>query len=770
MLEATYNWQTAIETISTEAQKVAQQFNISELVAEILIRNGYDDEAKIQRFLNPDTTSFYDPMLINDMAKAVERIQAAIMNDQVITVYGDYDADGITSTSIVYETLASIGANVNYYIPNRFEEGYGPNEEAFQKLINAGTQLFITVDNGIAGNQAIQLAQDQGVDVVVTDHHEIPEVVPNAYALVHPRLGNEYPFGQLSGAGVAFKLVWALTEEFPTEMIELAAIGTVADVVSLTDENRAIVSGGLQALQQTLRPGITALAKRAGVDLAKINEEDIGFALAPRLNSLGRMGDANPGVNLLTTMDEDVAKELAKKTESANTDRKSLVDKVTKAAVDQVEQQTEPLPAVLVVVGNGWHQGVLGIAASRLVDRYQRPAVVLSTDNNTGIAKGSGRSIEQFDLFKGIDPVREQLVAFGGHHSAVGLTVATDQIEILKEQLQLAAKDQHVDLDAKPELTVTTKISVDKLTPDFYQSLQVLAPFGEDNPKPVFELEYRNLQAIQLIGKDKDHLKCSIAGSNRQISALDFGTGDISAQLVNKDVKTRIVGQISTNTWRGKTNLQFMISDLQQERLPFVDLRTNQLHESMFQPSGVYVFFHQHLLNQLQGHLNPESVGVMFDQIDQTTDDLNYYLVDCPDTTNDLLEVLQHSKPQQTTFYLYKKNLVSNLGMPDRQQYAKLFKFVKTHSDIQLNSQSEQLARYLNLPVTTLIFMIQVFWELGFITINDKVVNVNPNYSAQRLETAPSYQLRLQQIQTEHELLDPDTIGLVNFVKHNLAG
>ncbi|MGF7437819.1 single-stranded-DNA-specific exonuclease RecJ [Lentilactobacillus senioris] len=770
MLDATYNWQTAIETISIEAEQLAEQFNISKLVAEILIRRGYDDEEQIKRFLNPDTTSFYDPMLINDMAKAVERIQTAIMNDQVITVYGDYDADGITSTSIVYETLASIGANVNFYIPNRFDEGYGPNEEAFQKLINAGTQLFITVDNGIAGNQAIQLAQDQGVDVVVTDHHEIPEVVPNAYALVHPRLGNDYPFGQLSGAGVAFKLVWALTEEFPAEMIELAAIGTVADVVSLTDENRAIVSGGLQSLAQTPRPGIVALAKRAGVDLEKINEEDVGFALAPRLNSLGRMGDANPGVNLLTTMDEEIAKELAKKTESANTDRKSLVDKVTKAAVELVDNQAEPLPDVLVVAGSGWHQGVLGIAASRLVDRYQRPAVVLSIDDQTGLAKGSGRSIEQFDLFKGIDPVREKLVAFGGHHSAVGLTVSTDQIDMLKEQLQMAAKEQQVDLNAKPNLTVTTKIDVDDLTPNFYRNLQVLAPFGEDNPKPIFELKYRNVQSIQLIGKDKDHLKCSITGSRHQISALDFGTGDISTQLTNKSVKTRIVGQVSTNTWRGKTNLQFMISDISQERLPFVDLRTNQLHESMFQKSGVYVFFHQHLLNQLQGHLNADSVGVMFDQIDQITDDSNYYLVDCPDTSNDLLEVLQHSKPQQTTFYLYKKNLVSNLGMPDRQQYAKLFKFVKTHSNIQLDSQSEQLAKYLNLPVTTLIFMIQVFWELGFISINDKVVNVNPNYSTQRLETAPSYQLRLKQIQTEHELLEPDTLGLVDFVKQNLAG
>ncbi|WP_252893676.1 single-stranded-DNA-specific exonuclease C-terminal domain-containing protein [Lentilactobacillus senioris] len=413
-----------------------------------------------------------------------------------------------------------------------------------------------------------------------------------------------------------------------------------------------------------------------------------------------------------------------------------------------------------------------GIAASRLVDRYQRPAVVLSIDDQTGLAKGSGRSIEQFDLFKGIDPVREKLVAFGGHHSAVGLTVSTDQIDMLKEQLQMAAKEQQVDLNAKPSLTVTTKIDVDDLTPDFYRNLQVLAPFGEDNPKPIFELKYRNVQSIQLIGKDKDHLKCSITGSRHQISALDFGTGDISNQLTNKSVKTRIVGQVSTNTWRGKTNLQFMISDISQERLPFVDLRTNQLHESMFQKSGVYVFFHQHLLNQLQGHLNADSVGgVMFDQIDQITDDSNYYLVDCPDTSNDLLEVLQHSKPpQQTTFYLYKKNLVSNLGMPDRQQYAKLFKFVKTHSNIQLDSQSEQLAKYLNLPVTTLIFMIQVFWELGFISINDKVVNVNPNYSTQRLETAPSYQLRLKQIQTEHELLEPDTLGLVDFVKQNLAG
>lgn len=771
MLKAAYDWQTTIDSITPLAQKFGQQFNISPLVASILIKRGYDDEEKIERFLEPGESSFYDPNLIHDMPKAVERIQDAIVNDQVITVYGDYDADGITSTSIVYETLSSIGANVNYYIPNRFDEGYGPNENTFQKLIDAGTQLFITVDNGIAGNQAIQLAQDQGVDVVVTDHHEIPEEVPNAYALVHPRLGETpYPFGQLSGAGVAFKLVWALTEEFPVELIELASIGTIADVVSLTDENRAIVKSGLQAMRQTIRPGIIELAKRAGVNLDNIDEEDIGFAIAPRLNSLGRMGDANPGVNLLTTMDEDVAKELAKKTESANTDRKSLVDNVTKAAMEAVEARTEPLPSVLVVNGEGWHFGVLGIAASRLVDRYQRPVIVLSTNEATGLAKGSGRSIEQFDLFKGIDPIREKLVAFGGHHSAVGLTLAVDQIDTLKEQLRLAAEDQQVDLTAKPTLAVTTKVAVDDLTAAFYQDLQTLAPFGADNPKPTLELSYRRLQDIQTIGKTQDHLKFKIVGHNRSVSALDFGTGDISEQLNASGVTTRIAGQLSTNTWRGKTNLQFMVSDIDQESLPFVDSRTSQLKKTMFIQTGVYVFFHQRLMNQLSEYLQPESQGIMFDQLDQITDDSNIYLVDCPDTVDDLLGVLQKAQPGQTTFYLYKKNLVSNLGMPDRQQYAKLFKFVKTHSNFNLGSQSKQLANHLHIPTNNLIFMVQVFWELGFIAINDKIVNVNPNYSAQRLETAPSYQLRLQQIQTEHELLEPDTNGLVDFVKKNLAG
>ncbi|WP_172187114.1 single-stranded-DNA-specific exonuclease RecJ [Lentilactobacillus kribbianus] len=770
MINSSYDWQSGIKKYSEQAVTISQQFNISPLVAEILIKRGYDNDEDIQAFLNPDETAFNDPTLMHDMDKAVERIQTAVMQEELITVYGDYDADGITSTTIVYETLSAIGANVNYYIPNRFTEGYGPNEAAFQKLIDAGTKLIVTVDNGIAGNSSIELAQSQGVDVIVTDHHEMPEVLPEAYALVHPRIGDSYHFPYLSGAGVAFKLVWALTEEFPAELIELAAIGTVADIVSLTGENRAIVKAGIQYLRQTIRPGLLALFKQAKLNIDNLDEEDIGFTIAPRLNSLGRMDEATPGVELLTTLDEDQAKQLAKSTEAANDQRKELVDQVTQQAIETVNTNEQfANHKVLVVVGQDWHPGVLGIAASRLVERYQRPVVVLSYASGEAVAKGSGRSIEQFDLFKGIDPIRDDLVAFGGHHSAVGLSVKVDQIEHLQQQLDQAIKEQQVNLLLKPQLQIAAQVSVDELTVEFYNDLQRLAPFGEDNPKPYLEIIYQGMSDVQLIGKTKNHLKFNLKGQHRTISALDFGTGNIISELTDSKLQTRVVGQLGTNTWRGKTNLQLMITDIMQTKSPVIDLRTSGLHQQMFQANGTYVFFHEKIKKQLLPYVNTHSTAVMFDQFDHEMDDTQIYLVDCPDTIADLTMVLNNHKPEQITFYLYKKTLVSKIGMPDRNQYATLFKFIKTHQNINLTTDLVVLAKQLQISENILIFIIQVFWELNFITINDKIVNVNPSYQKQQLESAPSYQLRLHQIETENELLNTDTKELIDFISNNIA-
>lgn len=464
MINSKYNWQVA--TKQSNPQLVTQfvdQLGVSELIANILIAKGIDSIDDAKHFLTPDINDLHDPYLLPDMQKAVERIQTAIANAEQITVYGDYDADGITSTTIMSEAIEDLGGNVDVYVPNRFTDGYGPNNQAFETIINGGTTLMITVDNGVAGNESIDLANKLGCDVIVTDHHDLPEVLPNAYAIVHPRVaaadGKLYPFGMLSGAGVAFKVATALLEEVPYDLLDIAAIGTVADVVSLTDENRVIVSFGIQAIQNTQRPGLLALLKQAKVNLGTFNEQDIGFALAPRLNSLGRMGDARVGVDLLHTFDEEEAQEIANFADHQNDERKKLVDEFFAKSVDMIEADEEHRDAsVTVVVGEGWHQGVLGIVASRLVDQYQRPAIVLTTLVDSKEVKGSGRSISNFDLFAAIDPIREQMIGFGGHHSAVGLTMSADRVSILREQLGKAAQEQRLDLTSKPTKIITAKL------------------------------------------------------------------------------------------------------------------------------------------------------------------------------------------------------------------------------------------------------------------------------------------------------------------------
>ena len=318
-MKSRYTWQYLPQPRAALVTELAEKCQLAPAVVRLLINRGLTDQTTIEKFLNPGVDQLHDPLLLFDMQKAVDRIRQAIEANQLITVYGDYDADGVTSTSIMLETLESLGANVNIYIPDRFNEGYGPHESSFKQLLDAGTQLIVTVDNGISGNAPIAYAQAQGVDVIVTDHHELPPELPPAFAIVHPRHPQgHYPFGDLSGVGVAFKVARALLEETAVDSFDLAAIGTIGDLVSLTDENRALVSLGLQQLQQSTRPGITALCEVAGIEQAKIDEQSIGFAIAPRLNALGRLGDAKDGVKLLTTFDPDEATELAKFVQTQN--------------------------------------------------------------------------------------------------------------------------------------------------------------------------------------------------------------------------------------------------------------------------------------------------------------------------------------------------------------------------------------------------------------------------------------------------------------------
>ena len=755
MIAAQYQWNNQhVDQTSTAAQALAEEAQVSPIVAQILQNRGVKTAAAVQAFLNPGPEQLHDAFLLHDMQKGIDRIEAAIAAEQRITIYGDYDADGVTSTSIMYETLNELGAKVDYYIPNRFTDGYGPNVAAFKKLIAAGTQLIVTVDNGVSGHAAIAAANEAGVDVVVTDHHDLPQELPAAYAIIHPRYpGAEYPFGGLSGAGVAFKVAQALRDEIPQDLLDLAAIGTVADLVPVVDENRVLVHFGLALLKQDERPGLRALMKTAGIQPTDLTEQSIGFGLAPRLNALGRLGDANPAVKLLTTLDEDVAQKLAQQTEQKNRQRQELVATISEAALAQATDAQHQERQALVISGQDWHEGVLGIVASKVVEKTGKPTLVLNV-NAQGQAKGSGRSVDAFNLFGALDQHRDLMTAFGGHHMAVGLTVPADKLAALADVLDAEATAQHLAEQGPSELTVAATLSVSDATMALYQELAKLAPFGTDNPQPMFAFEPEGVTQVKAIGKMHDHLKFQLQTGTNRLNAIQFGAG-ANATALEQAEKVAVLGTLEDNVWQGRHSLQVMVKDLKTQEPAITVTRTTRLHQAMFRNSGTYLFFHQNIYQQLADHLPATAAAVLYtgQPVAPVTTNQTVYLVDCPDLTDDLTAAVTQLKPSKIVAYLYEKESLQHLGMPSRSQYAKLFKFVATHQHVDVGHQLAQLSTFIQIPRTQLVFMIQVFFECGFISIAHGIMDAVDQPEHQDLASAPSYQLRKQQMQTEQDLL-----------------
>ncbi len=775
MLAAKKKWVPRVTTAVSEADiaELAKAVGVSPLVAKLLIERGLTSTDAAQQFLNADQQPLLDPLTMHDMEKAVDRIQEAIIAGDQITVYGDYDADGLTSTSIMYETLDQIGANVNYYIPDRFKDGYGPNQAAFDRLIDAGTKLFVTVDNGVAGNAVINAVQERGIDVVVTDHHEMPAELPNAYAIVHPRHPEgHYQFGELSGAGVAFKVATALLEEVPEELMDLAAIGTVADLVSLTGENRTLVTLGLKVLRQTTRPGLAALIKAAGLEPDQLDETSIGFGIAPRLNALGRLQSAQSGVELLTTLDDDRATALATQVNSLNERRQGLVKTIAASALEQAQSAENATRQTLVITGKDWHEGVLGIVASHVVEATGKPTLVLNEDEN-GRLKGSGRSVEAYNLFAAIDPVRDDLVAFGGHHMAVGLSVMHDQLPTLKAALEDAATAQDLAGQGQATLAIDGELAVKDATLATLDDLKRLAPFGTDNPAPLFELKPTAIPQARAIGSDQQHLKLQLSDGKINVDAIGFSFGAALAPIQASPSDVAVVGELSANTWNGRTKPQVMIRDVAVTGTQVIDARTQHLSARNFQAPGIYLFFHQKLMDKLQGYLNSQSqalfVGDAGTDLSGIQADQAVFVVDCPDTLVDFTTVLTALPLNQLTLYLYRQESVYLAGMPSREQFGKLFQFTVNHHDVDIHHQLTAVAKHLHIERNLLIFMIQVFFEVGFVKISDGVMNGVSNPTKADLHHAPSYQLREQQIVAEETLLYSKSAALQVWVKNQAA-
>lgn len=765
MLNANYEWNHVDSEDEATIDEVASKFNVSPVTAKILVGRGYKTDDAVDKFLHPKLDQCYDPFLMHDMKKAVERIQSAIERGQQITVYGDYDADGLTSTSLMYETLLTIGANVDYYIPDRFKDGYGPNTDVFNRLIDNGTELIVTVDNGVAGNDAIDAASKKNVDVIVTDHHELPEKLPDAYAIVHPRYpGADYPFGDLSGVGVALKVAWALLEEFPTELLDLVAIGEIADLVSVTDENRVLITYGIQQLRMGMRPGIHELVKIAGLNEQTLDETNIGFGIAPRLNAIGRMGSAKPGVELLTCLDDEEAVSLATEIDATNKDRQNLVAEISSQALEQAKSDENNSREALLIAGNGWHTGVLGIVASRIVEQLGKPTIVVGIDEKTGLAKGSGRSIDGFDLFKAIDGHRELTEAFGGHKMAVGLTVKTDMINELRGCLDQSATDQRLSDLPKQSLQITSELTPDEANLDLYNEIEKLAPFGTDNARPIFAFTKFKLDNIKQIGKDNSHLKLSLDGSKTKLSAIAFNKGELAPLLVDND-NVKIAGTLDENEWHGNTNIQLMVKDVKISGIPVIDERTNHLSIKSFERDSTYVCFNHTVIKQLsQMNLNIQLIDAKEIQAGQLNN-LEVTVVDCPpdlDAFRDLFK--QGGKPSNIRLLLYQNDDAYLNGMPTRQELGKLYKFVNTHHDVNLRTQLDTLSSFLKINRNKLIFMIQMFFEVGFVKIDDGVLNGVDNPSNVDLKTSTAFNDRQQLIESEKVLIYSNSTDLRKWV------
>lgn len=768
MIDAKFKWELADNAPSLTVDNLEKELGISRILATLLAQQGIDSTEQAKKFFEPSMEEIHDPTLLHDMDKAVERIEQAVEKQEQITIYGDYDADGITSTSLMYETLLSIGANVNYYVPNRFTDGYGPNMDAYQRLIDNGTQLFITVDNGVSGKNVINKVMAAGVDVVITDHHELPADLPNAVAIVHPRYpGSNYPFPDLSGVGVAFKVAWALTGEFPVEELDLVAIGEIADVVNVTDENHALISYGIQQLRQGMRPGLAALMKLADIKANNLTDQDIGFGIAPRLNALGRIADANDGVKLLTSLDENESQKLAKEVDQANKERQNLVAEIMKEAEKQANSSANQQKRTLLIVGKGWHQGVLGIVASRIMNETGKPTIIASTDqNNPTLIKGSGRSIDSFNLFNALEAHCELFTTFGGHPAACGLSFDQKNIVPLQIALEEETGKQKFDPMVKQPLPIAMKLAPADVTQQLYNDIQRVAPFGPGNMEPVFELNNVKVVDVKTMGQEHQHLKFSIVSDKKNLTVVAFGQGNLATLLSAPTGQINLAVKVSLNEWRGKKTVQLMLEDLQINGTVIIDERTNKLTPQLFSSSDYYIVREPRLRENIAPHVAPGYTLSIEEAIKTDFSGQQVTLVDCPSSEEMLKQIFAEDEGEPATIrlLLYQRKSAYLAGLPTRNDFAQLYRFIYKQKEIKWPMQAKAVSNHLKINMDRLNLMIQVFSEAGFVTIKDDVLKFNEPTNKTDLTQTKRYQKQLAQYKVEQQLLFNDAATVAKWL------
>ena len=559
--------------------------NISPVVAQLLVSRGITDLTQVHEFLDVKLTGLRDPADLPGVGEATECIFAAIQAEQRIVIYGDYDADGMTATAILYRCLKVLGANVDYYVPSRLDDGYGLNDGALEKLASQETAVVITVDCGIASVHEAETAKNLGLQLIITDHHQFADQLPAATAIVHPSLpGHDYPFTGLCGAGVALKLAWALCQRASdakrvTERMRnclmtavgIAAIGTVTDVVPLLDENRILVRHGLNCLTNFPAPGIEALMKITELDKKpRLRCDDIGFTIGPRLNAAGRLGQAQLGVELLTTDSPERAKVLAEYLHSLNSDRDTLQRSIQKAAIKQAEEEFDPeKDPALVLAGHGWHPGVIGIVAGRLAEKYHRPVIVVALDQmKLKPGTGSGRSAAGLNLHQALAACSRHLIRHGGHAAAAGLTIEESSLDAFRADFCEYAAEQVNPVEQVPEVTIDAESQLSELTLQTLEQIEQLAPFGASNPRPILCASEVKAVGPKRMGGGGRHLTVSFQQHGVKLRAVAFGQGDWVEELDQLSGPIDIAYRPVINEFRGRRTVEMHLVDWRPAQLP----------------------------------------------------------------------------------------------------------------------------------------------------------------------------------------------------------
>ncbi|MWV45499.1 single-stranded-DNA-specific exonuclease RecJ [Paenibacillus sp. HJL G12] len=764
MFESKYTWQAPKGNEET-ARNLAEELSVSSLTASLLASRGISNAEEAGMFLNGNLEALHDPYLLLGMEKAVPRIRQAIENEEHILIYGDYDADGVSSTSLMIYFMRHLGASYDIYIPHRSNEGYGLHNHALDWAHQQGVSLVITVDTGISAVEQIAYANSLGLDVIVTDHHEPPEMLPDAYALINPKQpGCPYPFKGLAGVGVAYKLAQAVLKDPPVEWTEIVAIGTIADLMPLTGENRILVSRGLECMRHTAFPGIQALMEVSGIKMGTVTSINVAFGMAPRINASGRLDHAGSAVALLTTEDLDEAQKLSHALDELNKERQQVVEAIVEEALIQLQcKMTDgAVPDVIVIAGEGWNVGVVGIVASKILERYYRPVIILGIDPATGMCKGSARSIPGLDIFEALTSCKELMDHYGGHPSAAGMSLNREQLPAFEEALNRFAAQVMSEEDYIPVTSTDGEWILSDVPLAVIDEMEMLAPFGMSNPVP--KLVFRDTQLVELrkMGKEGKHLKLVVRQGEARIEAVAFGRGEL-AGLLEPGMTLDILGEISVNEWNGSRKPQLMLQDMKITGPQVFDLRGCKEPWGEIQRMvdtvaphmrldyrHIAAVFNPSLESSPKMHLNDCTLWV-YDKkagISAFNDAANMYgkdqittlfMVHVPDSAEQLDALLASFKNLSNVFLLHAgRSKGEQLTIPSRDQFKLLYVLLMRMAAEPIREQ-EALARLSQQSSSSLrmvTMMMDVFEELSFIERRDGDIVVIPKPPKRELSSS----------------------------------